>query len=286
MHGIRLAVTRGHMTKNRDLKRRVRERQAQTGESYVTARRQVVAARTEPDPEPEGVDVVELNEVTERARRFGFACRIWIYPRLAARVDETALLERLREVMLATADDAEMKHLVRLAIAGVTPTMRPRVRSFVGMRDFYRRARAGLSGVSPSGEALSLAVAGKAGLVPVMCWSTHVGLTLFAADEHEDPFGVVLHIRTLYLEIEGRRYVVEDGLVIGRSPGKCDVAIRDGRVSRRHAIIVRVGDRFFLKDLSQNGITYKGMKISNKRIEHGDVFDLAGHELRFVYDAE
>jgi FHA domain-containing protein len=46
------------MTKKRDLKRRVRERQAKTGESYVTARRRVVAAAarapvTEPATEPE-----------------------------------------------------------------------------------------------------------------------------------------------------------------------------------------------------------------------------------------
>ncbi|HEY0990898.1 MAG TPA: FHA domain-containing protein [Kofleriaceae bacterium] len=37
------------MTAKRDLKRRVRQRQARTGESYVTARRRVLAARGQPD---------------------------------------------------------------------------------------------------------------------------------------------------------------------------------------------------------------------------------------------
>ncbi len=44
------------MTVKRNLKRRVRQRQARTGESYVTARRHVVAARSAPtdeDPDPE-----------------------------------------------------------------------------------------------------------------------------------------------------------------------------------------------------------------------------------------
>src|SRR5688572_29621963 len=38
---------RNDMTAKRDLKRRVRQRQARTGESYVTARRRVLAARGE-----------------------------------------------------------------------------------------------------------------------------------------------------------------------------------------------------------------------------------------------
>lgn len=48
------------MTVKRDLKRRVRQRQARTGESYVTARRHVVAARAatteDPDSEIEAAD--------------------------------------------------------------------------------------------------------------------------------------------------------------------------------------------------------------------------------------
>src|SRR5438067_1395515 len=58
------------MTAKRDLKRRIRERQAKTGESYTTARRHVLAARDDDDshdgpdapgstPKRDGVDELE-----------------------------------------------------------------------------------------------------------------------------------------------------------------------------------------------------------------------------------
>jgi len=47
------------MTAKKDLKRRVRARQAQTGESYVTARRQVIA-------QAGGDEDVEDTEAPER----------------------------------------------------------------------------------------------------------------------------------------------------------------------------------------------------------------------------
>jgi hypothetical protein len=85
MHGItarRREAERNDMTAKRDLKRRVRQRQARTGESYVTARRRVLAARearaagegakrdepTEPEATGEAAEVRETigGETTER----------------------------------------------------------------------------------------------------------------------------------------------------------------------------------------------------------------------------
>ncbi|HZJ62596.1 MAG TPA: FHA domain-containing protein [Kofleriaceae bacterium] len=59
------------MTAKRDLKRRVRQRQARTGESYVTARRRVLAARGQPDKradaDAEPGEATEREETIERA---------------------------------------------------------------------------------------------------------------------------------------------------------------------------------------------------------------------------
>jgi len=61
----------------------------------------------------------------------------------------------------------------------------------------------------------------------------------------------------------------------------------DGMVSRRHAAVLRRHGVHYLKDLgSTHGITYKGMRIDNKRIDEGDVFQIGDHELRFTYRSD
>jgi hypothetical protein len=68
------------MTKRRDLKRRVRERQEKTGESYVTARRHVLVDPAENGPAPASpgtaIPVVEMITLTEHATRLGMKCRV------------------------------------------------------------------------------------------------------------------------------------------------------------------------------------------------------------------
>ncbi len=67
------------MTAKKDLKRRVRERQAQTGESYVTARRHVVAQAPEPEsPKRPVIHVDEMHDITEAAAKLGWRCRVVI----------------------------------------------------------------------------------------------------------------------------------------------------------------------------------------------------------------
>jgi hypothetical protein len=71
MHGIaarRREAERNDMTAKRDLKRRVRLRQARTGESYVTARRRVLAARAAGDPGVRTSDDSIVSEADPAAR--------------------------------------------------------------------------------------------------------------------------------------------------------------------------------------------------------------------------
>ncbi|HET7503224.1 MAG TPA: FHA domain-containing protein [Kofleriaceae bacterium] len=93
----------------------------------------------------------------------------------------------------------------------------------------------------------------------------------------------------LFLIHDGRRHpITASRLIIGRaSTGlTASFVIRDTSISKRHAEVVRRGGVYYLKDAgSTNGIYFKGMRIDNKRIDEGDVFQLGNHELRFTYRA-
>lgn len=89
----------------------------------------------------------------------------------------------------------------------------------------------------------------------------------------------------LYLVFNGQRIVVDkEQFVIGRGSKTADLAIKDGNISRKHAVVLRRNGVFYIKDLgSTNGIEYKGMRIDNKRIDEGDVFFICDYELKFTY---
>jgi hypothetical protein len=89
----------------------------------------------------------------------------------------------------------------------------------------------------------------------------------------------------LYLWFQGQRMVVDkEQFVIGRGSKTADLAIKDGNISRQHAVVIRRNGVYYIKDLgSTNGIEYKGMRIDNKRIDEGDVFFICDYELRFTY---
>ncbi|HET9621762.1 MAG TPA: hypothetical protein VFP84_10365 [Kofleriaceae bacterium] len=91
------------MTFKRDLKRRVRLRQAATGESYVTALRHVRAA-VEPDepampPAVPAIDVRELVDLTEIGAALGMRCPIVMHPELVGQVEVGAMLRQLRAAL-------------------------------------------------------------------------------------------------------------------------------------------------------------------------------------------
>jgi hypothetical protein len=178
------------MTDRKDFKRRVRDRMAKTGESYVTARNRVEAAAPE-DIKP--FDVVEPVDATEQGAKLGFKCRVMVFPALLQHVGLADLLERVRDVLLACEDDRDTEIVRRVAFHGEDPrtpaTWMHDVKASIG---FMRRARAGLGGTTPDGRMLAMHIAGPRGLVPVVCstWRRGAGLMLTVI-ESEDLFSVL-----------------------------------------------------------------------------------------------
>lgn len=156
------------MTKQRDLKRLVRERQSRTGESYVTALRHVRGEPGSPVP------VVEMVDLSEVANPLGFKCRVRVIPELGARIDVAAALTQLRSVLLTTTRDGAFDLMRAVALCGERPFSTPP--TVVQGLQFLARTRAGIGGVCPSGRIVSFAVSGRAGteMVVFMLWLTPV----------------------------------------------------------------------------------------------------------------
>jgi hypothetical protein len=170
------------MTAKRDLKRLVRERQARTGESYVTARRHVLAhaARQLPEAEPDpgerrsAIPVVEMISFTAHAKALGMTCRVAVASTLAQQTDPVRVLERVRELLLATEDDPGTRVLRAAVLRGEMPVIEASARPGwieAGQR-FVSRALAGIGGVSENGNMLAFNVAGTGGSVLVIA---HLG---------------------------------------------------------------------------------------------------------------
>ncbi len=104
------------------------------------------------------------------------------------------------------------------------------------------------------------------------------------ADLFTDP-GDEPAILTLYILFEGEKIpVTKDQFIIGRVSKLCDLTLKDANVSRKHAAIIRKNSNYYIKDLgSTNGIEYNGMRIDNKRIDEGDVFNICEHTLSFTF---
>jgi hypothetical protein len=82
---------------------------------------------------------------------------------------------------------------------------------------------------------------------------------------------------------EGRRTVlplVRDEVLIGRADGST-VRLTEKNVSRRHARILREGNRFAIEDLgSFTGTRVNGEKISRRRpISEGDLIEIGEYDL-------
>jgi hypothetical protein len=256
------------------------------------------------------VSVVELLDVSEQARRLGLVCRVAMFPDLAARIEPAMMLARLRELLIETAGDPEFRLLSQVALTGSAPPrpLRPSsVPSFKDVQRFFRRALAGIGGVSEDGATLAFHVAGRDGLVAVACaLHSDTSLVLSGIDDlivdaarlrdwlTAEVLGGSVRFRprplapTLYVVHDGRRYAINrDEFLIGRSRATVHLAIKDGLVSRHHAAVIRRNGVHYLKDLgSTHGILYKGMRIDNKRIDEGDAFQIGDHELRFTYRSD
>jgi hypothetical protein len=74
-----------------------------------------------------------------------------------------------------------------------------------------------------------------------------------------------------------------DELALGRDPGGTGVKVADPRCSRRHAIVVKKGEDFYLRDLkSKNGTWVNGIQIStDTRLVRGDHVRIGHAEFAF-----
>lgn len=73
-------------------------------------------------------------------------------------------------------------------------------------------------------------------------------------------------------------------LTLGRA-ADCDIMLGTAEVSRRHALLVREGDRYEVRDLeSINGTYVNKERVSRRTLEVGDVIRIEDFEMTFVLD--
>ncbi|MEM1415990.1 MAG: FHA domain-containing protein [Myxococcota bacterium] len=91
--------------------------------------------------------------------------------------------------------------------------------------------------------------------------------------------------RALHVIFNGQKIpITKEEFVIGRGSKTADLPIKDGNISRRHAVIVLRDGVHFIKDLgSTNGIEFAGRRIESKRLDEGDLIQICDYELRFTY---
>ena len=246
------------------------------------------------------VPVVELLDVSGEASRLGLRCGVMMFPTLAERAEPANVLTRLRDVLAGTIGDPTTALLCSVALDGQRPPPRHVERDLESLRQFLRRARVGLGGTTSDGTMLVFHVAGRDGIVPVLCTlssrDASLVLTVVTGEEGElwehfaasrvPPTRVVnLQEPMLFLIHDGRRHpVTADPLIIGSGRGISGLAFGDAALTPKHAAVIRRNGNYYLKDLgSIYGIHYKGMQIDNKRIDDGDVFQIGGHQIRFTF---
>lgn len=147
------------MTAKRDLKQRVRARQAETGESYVTALRRILAQRTDKVP------VVELTDVSHEAAAHGLVCRTVMSPDLAGRIAPARVLAHLKDALRTTYDDPSLDLFRRVLLFGQSPRVEVSHQVAREGRAFVARALAGIGGVSANGSMLACVIDGEMILV-------------------------------------------------------------------------------------------------------------------------
>jgi hypothetical protein len=84
------------------------------------------------------------------------------------------------------------------------------------------------------------------------------------------------------LTFDGRAHpVASERTVIGRSR-ECDLRVTDGNASRRHAEVVREGERYLVADLgSTNGTELNGKRITREPLNDGDRITIGATDLVF-----
>lgn len=77
-----------------------------------------------------------------------------------------------------------------------------------------------------------------------------------------------------------RSFALGERTTLGRSD-ECDVVLRDRSISRKHAVLVRQGELWFVQDLgSTNGVSKDGKRAERIELVDGDEFKLGDLPLR------
>jgi hypothetical protein len=150
------------MTANRDLKRRVRDRQTHTGESYMSALHHVLAQRPggEQSAIPSAIPTVEFVDATGIAAALGLKCRVSISPTLAYTIDVARTLERFRDTLTTAWRDPVLLIMRTIALDGehvrVPLTSAAGFQAVQEARRFVERVLSGIGGASDNGRMLAL----------------------------------------------------------------------------------------------------------------------------------
>ena len=83
-------------------------------------------------------------------------------------------------------------------------------------------------------------------------------------------------VETLALRIGDQRTVIDrERFVIGRSARDAQLALRDGGVSRQHAMVERVAGGWVIVDMaSTNGVLLNGVRVTRAAIRAGDRLEI------------
>jgi hypothetical protein len=156
------------MTAKKNLKKRVRDRQAHTGESYTAALTKVLAQA--PD-RPEDDLVVELTDLSPQAARLGWKCHVAAWPDLAERADLTVVLDHLHGALRALGDDAVISVMRAAVLEGIHPPSAHGSPAdlMTEARQFATRVRAGIGGPSTRGTMLAFQAPARHGHELVVC---------------------------------------------------------------------------------------------------------------------
>lgn len=83
-----------------------------------------------------------------------------------------------------------------------------------------------------------------------------------------------------------RSFALGERATLGRSDD-CDVVLRDRSISRKHALVAREAERWFVQDLgSTNGVTKDGQRGERFELHDGDEFRLGDLPLRFKLELQ
>ena len=77
--------------------------------------------------------------------------------------------------------------------------------------------------------------------------------------------------------------LLKKSLLVGRRES-CDIVLRFSNVSAHHCQLTVVGGYWYVRDLnSRNGVKVNGFRVSEKRLDPGDVLSVARHRYEVRY---